>query len=187
MEQFWFNQPYVLFKKENITNILPRQDQTLEEKLNAMTRLVLLIALFGNTYIGGSLKIVYVLCIVLTIIVLIYKVSKRRSEEAFSTCSKIKNLKESISNTKPTPSNPMMNVMLPEIVDNPQRPKASHAYCPKIDATINSSVKDNLDKKIFRDLGDDIEFDTSMRQFYTTPNTMIPNDQKGFAEFCSGN
>ena len=187
MEQFWFNQPNVLLKKENITNIIPRHDQTLEEKLNAITRLILLIAILGHTYVGGSLKVLYILCIALTIIVLIYKTSNRKSAEAFSTCSKIENLKESISNTRPTPDNPMMNVMLPEIVDNPQRPEASRAYCPKVDAKINSAVRENLDKKIFRDLGDEIEFDTSMRQFYTTPNTMIPNDQKGFAEFCFGN
>lgn len=187
MEQFWFNHPYVLLKKENITNIIPKHNQTLEEKLNAITRLVLLFSLLGNTYLGGSLKVFYIVCILLTIIVLIYKTSKRRTAEAFSTCSKIKNLKESISTTRPTPKNPMMNVMLPEIVDNPQRHEASSAYCPDVDAKITSSVKDNLDKKIFRDMGDEIEFDTSMRQFYTTPNTMIPNDQKGFAEFCFGN
>ena len=26
-----------------------------------------------------------------------------------------------------------------------------------------------------------------MRTWYATPNTTIPNDQKGFAEFCYGN
>lgn len=187
MEQFWFNQPYVLLKKENITNIIPKQDQTLEEKLNAITRLVLLVALLGNTYVSGSLKVFYILCIVLTIIVLIYKTSKKRNLETFSMSSEIQNIKKSISTTTPTPENPMMNVMLPEIVDNPKRPHASRAYSPNVDAKINESVKEKIDKKIFRDLGDEIEFDTSMRQFYTTPNTMIPNDQKGFADFCFGN
>jgi len=26
-----------------------------------------------------------------------------------------------------------------------------------------------------------------MRQFYTTANTMVPNSQKDFAQFCYGN
>jgi hypothetical protein len=26
-----------------------------------------------------------------------------------------------------------------------------------------------------------------MRQFYTTPNTLVPNNQKDFAQFCYGN
>jgi hypothetical protein len=26
-----------------------------------------------------------------------------------------------------------------------------------------------------------------MRSFYTNPNTLVPNDQKAFAEFCYGN
>ena len=40
--------------------------------------------------------------------------------------------------------------------------------------------------ELFLDLGDKIEFDGSMRNFYATANTTIPNDQRGFAEFCFG-
>jgi hypothetical protein len=50
----------------------------------------------------------------------------------------------------------------------------------------NLTEAEKLRKKLFADLGDKYEFDDSMRMFYTTPNTMIPNDQKGFAEFCFG-
>ena len=44
----------------------------------------------------------------------------------------------------------------------------------------------DLEKKLFKDLGDEIEFDRSMHNFYTTPNTKIPNDQDKFAQFCYG-
>mgnify|MGYP000365593319 CR=1 FL=1 len=37
------------------------------------------------------------------------------------------------------------------------------------------------------DLGDNFEFENSMMQFNTNPNTTVPNDQKGFADFCYGN
>jgi len=88
--------------------------------------------------------------------------------------------------TTPTKSNPMMNVMLPEIQDNPQRNVAAPSFAPKVEKEINNSVKENIDPRLFQDLGDNIEFETSMRSFYTTPNTQVPNNQKAFAEFCYG-
>ena len=32
-----------------------------------------------------------------------------------------------------------------------------------------------------------MELEQSLRQFYSTANTTIPNNQAGFAEFCYGN
>ena len=40
-----------------------------------------------------------------------------------------------------------------------------------------------LEEKLFKDLGDNFSFDQSMRTWYATPNTQVPNDQKKFAEF----
>ena len=39
---------------------------------------------------------------------------------------------------------------------------------------------------LFKDLGDSMNFDQSMRSWYPMPNTQIPNDQKSFADFCYG-
>ena len=44
----------------------------------------------------------------------------------------------------------------------------------------------NIDEKLFKDLGDNFNFDQSMRSWYATPNTQIPNDQHAFAEWCYG-
>ena len=56
--------------------------------------------------------------------------------------------------------------------------------------TMFSDEKDKqreyIKKKLFSDLGDNYNFDFSMRNFYTNPNTTIPNDQGGFANFCFG-
>jgi len=40
---------------------------------------------------------------------------------------------------------------------------------------------------LFDDRGDKFEFEQSMRQFYTTANTRVPNNQFEFARFCYGN
>ena len=43
------------------------------------------------------------------------------------------------------------------------------------------------DPKLYRNLGDNLTFANSMRNFYSMPNTTIPNKQKEFALFCYGN
>lgn len=86
--------------------------------------------------------------------------------------------------TFPTKQNPMMNVLLPEIQSNPQRHPAANSFDTFIEKLIN---KDGADPKIFGDLGDNISYAQSMRNFYTNPSTTIPNSQKDFADFCYGN
>ena len=99
--------------------------------------------------------------------------------------------------TNPTTINPNMNVLLPEIQDNPNRLPAAPSYKKAVENTINEETKDfivsnfdnneNIKKKLFDDKGDKFEFEQSMRHFYTTANTRIPNNQKEFARFCYGN
>ena len=85
-----------------------------------------------------------------------------------------------------------MNVSLPEINGNPNRPQADNSYTKQSREAIGEKVKqeilakDDLDPRLFKDLGDELQFDQSMRQFYTTASTTVPNDQDGFMKFCYG-
>tara|TARA_Y100001980_G_C14549082_1_gene330726 strand:+ start:477 stop:971 length:495 start_codon:yes stop_codon:yes gene_type:complete len=93
-----------------------------------------------------------------------------------------------LAKTEPTKLNPLMNVVA---TDPPNRPSAQKAYLPEVEKNINNFVKENandsVSNNLFRDLGDEIELNHSMRQFYATANTTIPNDQKSFGDFCYGN
>ncbi len=104
--------------------------------------------------------------------------------------------------TNPNKANPMMNVLLPEISYDPNRKEAAPSYNTAVEKEININTKEGvvdtvfsdekdkqreyIKKKLFSDLGDNYNFDFSMRNFYTNPNTTIPNDQGGFANFCFG-
>ena len=88
----------------------------------------------------------------------------------------------------------MMNVLLPEIKYNKDRKKAAPSYNEAILRNLNkSSTTPELSnklvdsKKLYRDLGDNLTFEHTMRNFHTMPNTKIPNEQRKFAEFCYGN
>ena len=52
-------------------------------------------------------------------------------------------------------------------------------------------IKKGIDQEknvmLLRDLGDTMAFSNSMRQFYATANTQVPNDQKAFLDFCYKN
>ena len=87
--------------------------------------------------------------------------------------------------TMPTKKNPFMNVLMNEYKDNPQRKSAAPVYNEEVldDAT----KKSRKDEKLYKNLGDNLTFQNSLRTFYSTPNTNIPNNQKEFAEFCYGN
>jgi hypothetical protein len=96
----------------------------------------------------------------------------------------------------PDPQNPMANVLLPDYDYNPNKKPAPPAYTKNGSDKILEEAKrmvveanpgqPDIAKKLFGDLGDELDFEQSMRPFYSTANTTIPNDQGGFAEFCYG-
>jgi hypothetical protein len=125
------------------------------------------------------------------------------------------------SYTQPSVHNPLMNILLPEIGDNPNRKPAGQSYDKSVEQNINNKCKknnlnnrntviscnemdganevlndnnneinandeinndDTIKNKCYKDLGEAINFDNSMRQFHTTANTTIPNDQEAFAK-----
>ena len=118
------------------------------------------------------------------------------SGRILSTTSQInKELNHNFSPT--TPENPMSNVLLTDIQDNPNKKSAPPSFLPEVHSNITSSAKKmvekvnksnpNIDKRIFSGLGENFDFDTSMRQFTSTANTRIVNDQGAFAQFLYGN
>lgn len=187
---FWINEPNILidFKQP----LLPNNSLSCEANINAITKLVIFTAIFGFI-VTESLN--YIISGVLTILLLIFIYYQTKKKEHYSNINKTSysNKYKIKSDTKqPTTDNPLMNVSLPEINGNPNRSQADKSYTPENMEKINQSVKENvlanndLDPRLFKDLGDELNFDQSMRQFYTNPSTTVPNDQNGFIQFCYG-
>lgn len=236
---FWINDPTVLFKREEMMDIWPAPLMSIEEKMNAISRIVILLSILGFL-ITKNINILLTGAITLAIFVMMYKLQHQEEYDAKNGGNSNndnngnnngngKDKKEGFINstfsndltnnqleyskyskprgilkpnmTTPTVTNPMMNVLLPEIAYDPERNQAAPAYNPKIEKEINHTTEvatvldfeprtiteaEKLRKKLFADLGDKYEFDDSMRSFYTNPSTTIPNDQQAFAEFCYG-
>jgi hypothetical protein len=224
MTAFWGNDPTVLFNNAGITQIVPTSDMTREAKLNAISRMIILLTILGYL-LTMSYKLVLLGIISLAMIALLYATQSKATKATNATESKAAagNGKEGFSNyanyntgrrrmvkppvaassspsgltfQAPTPQDPLMNVLLTDIQDRPTRPAAEPAFNPKVERDINESAQQfvvedlggnpNLEDRLFRDLGDNYEFSNSMRNYFATPNTKIPNDQHAFAEYCYG-
>ena len=75
----------------------------------------------------------------------------------------------------PTLDNPMGNVLMTDYTDQPDRPAA--AWYPSVRQEVQNEWARIHPFERRRD---------AERNFYTMPNTTIPNDQTGFAQACHG-
>ena len=187
VSMFWLDNPSILLNKKKMTELWPLNKYSFECKLNAITRLVILLTILGYLF-TRNFKILITGIITIGVVVILYKtqhtkkkLNKKILKEGFTSPELYEKVK--LSFMKPTQKNPLMNVLLPEIQYNPQRKAAAPAFNPTVEKNINKKV---ADPRLFLDLGDNIAFDQSMRNFYATANTTIPNDQKAFAEYCYG-
>lgn len=185
----------VLFDKEEILEFWPSNKMTLTRKMNAITRTIVLLTLIGFLF-TQSAKLLITSLITIVVLVILYKTQFEKKQleglresayrEGFEGRNSDKFIDVFKDNfTTPTKKNPMMNVMMTDYGDNPQRKMAAPSYNKRIAEQINDkSIKRN---KLYQDLGDNLAFEHQMRNFHSMPNTTIPNNQKGFAEFCYGN
>ena len=194
---FWLNDPRILLKRDEISQIWPTASMSSEQKLNAISRLVIFLTLLGYL-LTQKFNIIVTGIVTLVVIIILQRAQATRAlkggkKEAFTNPKLYKLMKHSFTN--PTEKNPAMNVLLPEIQYDPKRKSAAPAFNPVVEEEINKETKKmieksfgdpNIGEKLFKDLGDNFQFDQSMRSWYATPNTQIPNDQKAFAEFCFG-
>lgn len=79
---------------------------------------------------------------------------------------------------KPTISNPFMNTKITDF-NNGAQPVA----CNADDEDIKNDIANKFNDNLFRNVDDIFETENSKRQFYTVPNTSIPNMQTEFAEW----
>ena len=109
--------------------------------------------------------------------------------------------------------NPLGNTLMQEYEENPYKetsiskkyiePDHSYGKTPQYETTYNKDTEKNINKKVkqfikdnnsdnpdiqklFNNEGNNRNFNSSMRQFYTVPNTSVPNNQGDFLSYCYG-
>ena len=215
--KFWIQDPSILINKEHIFELWPMSFMSFNEKLNSLSRLIIILSLMGGL-IFRSVKAITTGIVVLFLIALLKAGSISNLTEGFSSLEDVeespvekaeKEIKEELeelqadeikrkvtSYKKPTSNNPLGNVLLTEIYENPERKPAPPAFYHGVDEDIKNKTKEmikeinksnvDIEKKLFQDLGNNTVFDYSMRNFYSTANTEVPNDQKAFTKYLYG-
>ena len=198
-DTFWVDDPLILLNKNKIHNLWPDDKMSQEEKWNSITRIVILMSILGFIF-RKSVNFLIIGVITLALIVVMYQMNRKKNmEEGFSSVNEGTNKLLSImkpTTYTPTSKNPLSNVLLTHIQDEPKRPSAPMAYTQDNTEEINENtiqmVKElnndhpDIDKRLFQDLGDNYQFDQSMRSFYSPASTTNPNAQDDFAKFCYG-
>jgi len=186
-QTFWIYNPLILIDKRYITDIFPLDSMKYTEKLNALTRLTILLSIMS--YIITNSIYTIVSC-VLSIVAIVLFHKKIDCVEGISDYTNM-DMNSECELVNPKENNPLMNVLLTDIADNPNRCSAKPSYSQAVKDKIDDSTKafiisGKADERLFRSTDDEMQYDFSMRNFHTTPNTEISNAQTKFAEWCYG-
>lgn len=225
--QFWSNDPTILLNKNYIFDLWPSDSMCYEQKMNAISRLIILTSILGFI-VTMSLRIILVGLITLGIIYFMWikkvgegflasktdRSGKDQGLEGFETNNDDTTATVTDS-TKPMTTNPvtlesvlkenfymtnkknpLSNVLLTEIMDDPLRKSAPPSFNVDVADDITTATKKtiqylnpgikNTNKQLFSTLTDNFYLDQSNRNFFSTANTKIPNDQGAFADYLYG-
>lgn len=214
--QFWSNDPTILFNKEYIFELWPTASMCYEQKLNAITRLIILLTILGYI-LTMSKRVLAVGVLTLLFIFILYNMRKQKlTKDMLENFEVQGNEVTGMFDNKPksfvnpvtldavlttefkegTKKNPFSNVLLTQINDEPDRKAAPPAFNVDVDEDITKNVKravqmmnpgiKNTNKQLFGDLWQQFLLDQSNRIFFSTPNTRITNDQGAYGQYLYG-
>ena len=215
-QEIWSNDPTILFNKDYIFELWPTTNMCYERKINAVTRLIIIISVLGFI-LTKSTKLLIVGIVTLALIFALYKMRKPNvtkdmleSNEGFEVQgNQVTGLFDKKAKTITNPvtlesvistefkegnkKNPFSNVLLTDIMDDPDRKAAPPSFNPDVEEKITKNVKkgvqfmnpgiNNTNKQLFGDLWEKFELDQSNRIFYSTANTRVTNDQGAYAKY----
>jgi hypothetical protein len=201
---FWSENPNVLIQTSQF-DFFPVDSMTYAEKLNAISRTVIILTMVSFIF-TQNVRLLVISAITLFAIYLLYvhqmKKQDVKTKENFTTYPNpaldvISQYPEKTDIFQvPSSTNPFANVLMTDYDYNPDKKPAPPAFNTQVNNTILEQAKNlvresnpgnpDISNKLFKDLGEEFEFEQSLQPFYSNPNTMIPNDQTAFAEFCYG-
>ena len=160
--QFWSNDPTTLFNKNHMFELWPTTNMCYEEKMNAITRLIIIITILGYI-LTMSPRILFVGLLTIAVIFVLFKMRKPKItrdmlNEGFSVqANDVTGSYDKSSNSIVNPvtldsilktdfkegnkKNPFSNVLLTQINDEPNRKSAPPSFNVDVDEDITKNVK----------------------------------------------
>lgn len=174
----WFDDPKELIKAAKVLQFWPTNKQSPEERVNAASRFVIYVTCLLYL-IRRDIRVFVLGATVLGVLYVMYKAKMIKETYGRPTFG-------GYGCQMPSIDNPMANVLLTDITDNPNR-------LPACDySSVRPIVRSFVDDRIPYDAGRSrsplpiYQKSAASRQFVSGPVTSIPGDQTGFAEWCYG-
>jgi len=163
----WINDPTILLNKKYILDLWPTATMTYDEKVNAITRFIILISILGFIF-TMKVNILFIGITTLAVIFILLKtkktkITKNKLEEGFEEGfevegNKVVDLYNKKTITDPltletvlrenykegTKKNPFSNVLLTDIRDDPKRKAAPPSFNVDVDEDITKNVKKSV-------------------------------------------
>ena len=161
---FWSNDPTILLNKDYIFDLWPTEQMCYEQKLNAISRLVIILTILGYILTMSQRIIVVGILTLFVIFVLFHMRKQKLNKEMLNEGFKVEGnevtgmfdkTKKNDSYINPvtldavlrtefkegTKKNPFSNVLLTQINDEPERKAAPPAFNVEVDEDITKNVK----------------------------------------------
>ena len=184
---FWLNDPGIIF--DQICSFNPFTKGSLNYILNAYSRLIMIITIILIP-VTKNINVILYGIIALGIIILIHKtysvdnfisnkelkkIIKESAQSNFNT-EQLPRKESDFQNLKKNPNNPLKNTLPTEFGQKSIHSGASQS---------GSHTSDYINGKFLQNPSDYV-FDSNTRQFFTMPNTLVPNAQTEFANWLYG-
>ena len=154
--EIWINNPTILLNENKIMELWPSSSMIVEEKINAITRLILLITMLGYL-ITMRFNIILLGMLAIICILVIYKIKNTKENFISHVNNRLEYSLNKDNFDKSKKTNPFMNVLIPDIYYNKDKKPAAPTYNSNVEKEINDNIKDfisdqfnddNIKKKI---------------------------------------
>ncbi len=180
-EQIWYKDPAVLFTKESWYKFVPLPSMLVPEALNSVVRFTIYFTVIMAATTAETNYFLIIPLVMLATVFFDQVLPNGKTLESFSIKTNIEGV--SSTYTMPTDNNPFMNVLLTEIVDNPNRPDAAPTNRKDIREQIKKSFQHTND--IYMDTSDAFDQRQAMRTFHTIQSSTIPNNFDEFKKWMA--
>ena len=178
-QNIWFNNLPGFITAKNYFVIIPLTQMTIEDRINAIMRFFIYFGVLMSLIRYNSRYLMFpVVAGIISILLYRYESTKKVIIEK----EMVKRNLDIVDNkvcTRVTVDNPFMNPSIADLTFNPDKPGA----CDITNSKIQENIDSKFNSRIYKDVNDLYNNQSSQRQFYTMPSTTIPNDQGGFANW----
>lgn len=175
-----FDKLFSLFKNKQYLKFYPTPEMSRKDKILSLIRFfvyfVLLIIAFGkdNNWI-------IIAFFSLSVILFVRIISHVDPNEKYKDTKNDNEIIKQVC-TRPNYDNPFMNPNVTQYSDPDETIELPEA-CNSFDEDISDDMKIGFNHGLFQNIDELYDRVNSQRQFYTVPNTTIPNNQKEFGEW----